>query len=94
MKNKADKINFLIKIFPFEKVRQCMKVLDWEYTDDGIPSIIRLKKAARSLLEDVENNSTLSSGGFHASIEGEDYSLEFMLAGENSEYYKDRSVMP
>lgn len=72
--NDRDKIiDEMLGGFDFEKVHKVMEFLDWEWADsDEIPSIYRLIKTARDLLEEVwdktkeidNDNQYIATGGF------------------------------
>ena len=73
--------------FDWNKVYQTMKLLDWHWQNKGIPSISELKKTAYELLKDAvkyskkpeANSATAGAGGFRATCENGDLSLEFIL---------------
>ncbi len=78
-RKKDDMINEVLAHFNFEKVKETMKALNWEWADTGIPSIQDLKESAEyhmnSAIEQAvffdnkEHHNTgwiSSSGGFKA----------------------------
>ena len=97
-----DQIDYIMDKFNFERVHVAMTAVDWtwvNYSDmskSSIPSIARLKEAARRLLNSAADGQiTTASGGFYARYcppEGEDEAmlvLSFVLTECDSEYYND-----
>lgn len=90
MKEKIEKV---MQGFNFEEVYQVMKLLDWQWknTDNlgAIPGIDRLKATARMLLEEVAEDdrdfSHIGTGGFYATKEDGELSLEFLIEYFDSE---------
>ena len=67
-----DNRNFedLLDRFDFFKVHYVMTLLNWTWTDEGVPSPTRLRKRAKELLETLRNSpitTRIGSGGFWAS---------------------------
>jgi len=97
-----DQIDYIMDKFNFERVHVAMTAVDWKWVDysnmseSSVPSIARLKEAARRLLNSAADGQiTTASGGFYARYcppEGEDEAmlvLSFVLTECDSEYYND-----
>ena len=97
-----DQIDYIMDKFNFERVHVAMTAVDWKWVDYSdmsklsVPSIARLREAARRLLNSAADGQiTTASGGFQAKYwppEGEDEAmlvLSFVLDECNSEYYDD-----
>lgn len=84
--------------FDFQTVHDTMLRLDWKWNTGEtrflVPSIYYLMKQAEKFLRKVaqyigeKDNYTISSGGFVASLEGEQLSLRFILT-ESSSFVSD-----
>jgi len=62
-----EQIDEIMDSFEFEKVHKIMKVLNWEWHEQGVPDIYLLRTAARKHLKSAaEINGTSSSGGLTA----------------------------
>lgn len=72
-------INAVMEEIDFEKIHKAMMALNWEWWNQGVPSIEALKKQAYDLLEDAwEHECSTGTGGFWVEYEGEteeDYPL-------------------
>lgn len=65
-------INAVMDQLDFEKIHTIMDVLDWEWWNQGVPSIESLKKQAYDLLEYAwEHKCSTGTGGFWVEYEGE-----------------------
>ena len=96
MDDRISQIEEVIDNFNFERVHIAMTALDWKWapqegeTDKSVPSIPRLKSAARQLLINAINHKHVGSGGFEAKYypkvddEPEYFSLAFVLCSTNS----------
>lgn len=68
-------INEIIENFNFERCVYVMKALKWQYFDEGVPNIKRLKQSAHRRLSDVAQeimtgNSGLTGGDYYFSSSG------------------------
>lgn len=81
--NKA--VNEIMDWFDFEKVHKTMRVLRWKWsgTEEGVPLLGEIKQRARQLLvQSIEENTTISTGGFRATYSHYEnhLNLEFILS--------------
>jgi hypothetical protein len=98
-----DEIDYILETFNFERVHVAMTALDWWWTDPHeVPTIARLKKRAKMLLEtSYKEKATICTGGLQATYHppikdssllidsGPILSLSFVLTETNSEDYND-----
>jgi hypothetical protein len=70
---RIDAIENILDEFDFQRVQRVMEALEWHWatSEDGLPSIVELRRKARGLLEDVyryEDSAcnTMGCGGFEA----------------------------
>lgn len=93
-KTLSDLVVHVMDDFPFPKVHQVMKMLEWKWANpDGtseVPSIFRLRECAEKLLDAViaKRNSeylAIGTGGFIAEADEEGLSLRFVLAESESD---------
>lgn len=95
-----EKIDYIIDNFKFERVLIAMQALDWRWqtTEDNglkIPTITKLKAAARNLLSKSIKDKCIGSGGFQAEYfaatekEEEHFTLMFILDYADSTDYND-----
>ena len=83
--NRQNAIDAIMASFNFEKVFLCLRGTDWPWTDRPV-ELCDLKKTARRLLEGLKKHeSAAASGGFSASWDGEEFSLEFSLEGKSAD---------
>lgn len=85
----SNSIAHIMEEFDFEKVYQVMKLVDWHWREEGVPSPKRLRDEAYRLLSDLEagKSYSLATGGFRASRDEDGMlSLEFVLEEKNSEF--------
>ena len=65
-----EKIDVILANFNFKKVAKIMKVLRWEWPEEGVPSVDRLKEVGKDLLGQVSRSRkpeiSLACGGFVA----------------------------
>lgn len=91
------KIDDILQNFNFFKVWAVMTFLDWKWYDsEATPTIERLRKSAKSLLQSVSGvseeypNSSSSSGGFRAECIwtplGKIFHLSFVVTEWSSDY--------
>lgn len=77
-------IDEILDEFDFERVHKVMVALDWQwYNTAGVPSIGDLRRAARSLLQQVVDGKNLrytATGGFVAYMEDGVLGLRFEVA--------------
>ena len=74
----------LLKNFDFKKVHKAMLALEWEWrmgdSTYGIPSKKTIKETARRLLKEAfDRKTTIGTGGFTASYDGETLLLMFVV---------------
>ena len=91
-------ITGVMEEFDFDKVRKVMLSLDWKWNigngEMTVPSTYRLTKQAEKLLKDAASYYGkrdfyfCGCGGFVASLDGKDLSLQFILA-ETTTYAGD-----
>ena len=98
-----DEIDYIIETFNFDRVHVAMLALDWKWRDPlAVPTIARLKKRAKMLLETAyKEKATICTGGLQAMYyppikdssllidSGPILSLSFVLTETNSEDYND-----
>ena len=78
-------IDNIMDWFDFDKVHKVMKTLKWSWvgTADNIPSMGEIRERARQLLiEAIEINSNVSTGGFYVTYNPYDnyLQLQFIVA--------------
>lgn len=70
--------------FDFERVHECMVALNWQWHDQGVPSVGDIRKRSRQLLKACIDTKICANatGGLKASIDREDgvLSLEFIVS--------------
>jgi hypothetical protein len=71
--------------FDFKKVRKVMELLNWRWTDVGVPEVLHLRKAARKLMGDIQDDTIrLESGGFCVDVDrspfGDSIRLSFQIS--------------
>ncbi len=101
---KSDKmrIKHIMTNFDFKKVHKVMSLIKWEWWDSdvgiSIPTIIKIKKNAKSLLEETlkhgiihKIDTSISSGGFKAEyiIENDKLHLYFIVTEWDDECIKE-----
>jgi len=71
-------IEYIIQNFDFHKVHKVMEIVDWQWAENGVPTIDELRKQARELLEDVREKgyAYIRCGGFAATNDGLIFELE------------------
>lgn len=78
-----DKIDEIMDVFDFEKVKKVMDCLDWKYYDDTdkyyYPDVVDLRKTARRLLLDSYFCRYISTGGFIAEYYEDNIDYPFSL---------------
>lgn len=64
----------IIREFDFHKVHRYMESVNWQWRNEGVPSIGTMKKLATRLLRDVAygDYSTVATGGFMATAYGKE----------------------
>ena len=77
-------IDEIMDWFDFERVHDVMSYLNWEWRDNGVPSIQEMKQTARKLLkESLMEKTTVGTGGFYVEYgfdsEGENLKLSFVV---------------
>jgi hypothetical protein len=89
----SENIEYIINNFNFSKVFKVMEFLNWEYYD-GPVTIQRLKDTAKSLLYYAVNNeeqsTTYSTGGFSVYKDGKFLELSFNLTQSDNESILDK----
>lgn len=90
MTNYQDQIDLIMDTFDFEKVKQTMNALDWEWASpDGsssVPDIYTIKRTARDYLKQAANSGEgFSCGGFKVEIR--DGCLDLYFIVEDSEVH-------
>ena len=91
-------IDDVIEKFNFERVHVAMVALDWAWqTTEGnglvVPSVAKLKAAARDLLRKAINHKYIATGGFVARYlpkvddEPEQFTLQFIVESIDSDGY-------
>jgi len=82
------KLELVMRRFNFARVRGTMKLTGWTWGDvdgDGVPDINQLQVAAERLLSLVfQEGGTISSGGFVAEYDGNNFFLQFVVEDSNS----------
>lgn len=79
----------VLRDFDFNKVHKIMTLLNWtwvQYNGNRIPTVDELKLFALALVRQtvqeakkIKQSAALSSGGFFASVAGNDIELKFVL---------------
>ena len=66
--------------FDFEKVHKVMTFLTWIWAPHyEVPTIKEMRQVTRRLLQEVENNSSIESGGFKVQCYNGLYELSFVV---------------
>lgn len=86
-KKYQEKIEEILNGFDFVKVQKVMKFLDWKYYgEDEIPSIYKLTKMAKDVLESAIRGFIVNKhygycycGGFYAVCFGKEMHLDFHI---------------
>ena len=81
---KEKHITYILDNFDFAKVNDVMTKLNWTWWCTGVPTIIELKKAAYSLLNEMCNSHDdygdyISTGGFKVTMRNDYLELDFVL---------------
>ena len=93
MKNQTTmQIEEILENFDFDRVYKVMQHLDWKWDGDEVPNHYQLIRQARKLLEEAvkygyNNHHEVSMGGFKATFDNGDLTLEFIVDKYTS--YKD-----
>lgn len=84
------KLQKVLNTFNFEKMRKVMEHLEWVWVEGigrpfGVPNIDDLRKTAKQLLEEsFEERESISSGGFSAEYDGDNFFLSFVVTDSDS----------
>lgn len=69
-------IEYIMNHFDFLDVAEYMKLVNWVYSDEGVPSLESIKSMARDVLQaavygkySIDGHSLVSCGGFEARID-------------------------
>lgn len=84
-KKKLILINEILKNFNFKSVNIAMKSLNWEWYNEGVPTVSQLKDCARDLLvRAVKEKTTISTGGFTAKYDKKHKTISLYFAVDES----------
>jgi hypothetical protein len=84
LKTREEQIEEIIENMDWEKIHRTMTYLNWQWRDDGVPSIGKLVNEASRLLREVDQPANggyarQGTGGLYATNTGYTLNLEFVL---------------
>ena len=67
--------------FDFDRVHKTMKFLNWEWRNEGVPDIHRIRENARYVMPRAYEvkSGMIATGGFEAQVTKHGISLKFVL---------------